>query len=161
MNTYNISPAGTLTVAADGAYLRFRADAPMSGGVMRLWLIGGGRCEALGVMSPCGGRLRLDRRISRRELARFPGRIERAVLAEQRPADAKAAPPPPAADDNNADTLWHRNPDGTLSADIDGVRCLAIPSALRRPAPCMRLICGREYVVFPAPSSCKRRENSV
>lgn len=55
---------------------------------MRLWLSGCGRCESLGLMEPRGGRLVLDRRLSRRELCRFPAQIERAELAEQRPSGA-------------------------------------------------------------------------
>ena len=93
---YAIHPAGKLTVTPEGAYLRFHAEAPQAAGLLRLWLSGCGRCESLGLMEPRGGRLVLDRRLSRRELCRFPAQIERAELAEQqdqcraRSADAVA-----------------------------------------------------------------------
>ena len=69
---YAIHPVGKLTVTPEGAYLRFHAEAPQAAGLLRLWLSGCGRCESLGLMEPRGGRLVLDRRLSRRELCRFP-----------------------------------------------------------------------------------------
>ena len=65
---YAIHPVGKLTVTPEGAYLRFHAEAPQAAGLLRLWLSGCGRCESLGLMEPRGGRLVLDRRLSRREL---------------------------------------------------------------------------------------------
>ena len=81
---YAIHPVGKLTVTPEGAYLRFHAEAPQATGLLRLWLSGCGRCESLGLMEPRGGRLVLDRRLSRRELCRFPAQIERAELAGRR-----------------------------------------------------------------------------
>ena len=163
--TYIIEPAGTLTVTREGAYLRFRGDAPMQPGLLRLWLSGGGRCEALGIMQPRGGRLSLDRRLSRRELARFPRNIERAELSEQRPAThdtpVGAQQQPTQEHSSGAgDTLWRRNADGSLYARIGGNAYVALPSQLRRPSPCRKKIGGREYVIFPAPS-CKTGDDTV
>ena len=62
---YAIHPVGKLTVTPEGAYLRFHAEAPQAAGLLRLWLSGCGRCESLGLMEPRGGRLVLDRRLSR------------------------------------------------------------------------------------------------
>ena len=163
--TYIIEPAGTLTVTREGAYLRFRGDAPMQPGLLRLWLSGGGRCEALGVMQPRNGRLSLDRRLSRRELARFPRNIERAELSEVRPAthdvpaEAQHEPRQERSADEG-DTLWRRNADGSLYAEIAGNAYVALPSQLRRPSPCGKKIGGREYVIFPAPS-CKIGDDTV
>ena len=67
---YAIHPVGKLTVTPEGAYLRFHAEAPQAAGLLRLWLSGCGRCESLGLMEPRGGRLVLDRRLSRRSSGR-------------------------------------------------------------------------------------------
>ena len=72
---YAIHPAGKLTVTPEGAYLHFHAEAPQMPGLLRLWLSGGGSCESLGLMEPRGGRLVLDRRLSRRELAASPPKL--------------------------------------------------------------------------------------
>ena len=154
--TYTIHPAGTLIVQREGAYLHFHASAPMQPGLLRLWLSGGGRCEALGVMQPRDGRLCLDRRLSRRELARFPSEIERAELAEKRPSP-EVLPKP---EDTIGDIIWYRNPDGSLNAEIDGIAYIALPASLRRPSPCARKIDGRDYVIFPA-ASCKSDADDV
>lgn len=161
MQTYHIHPAGTLSVTPEGAYLHFRADAPMSGGLLRLWLIGEGRCGQLGLMTPHGGRLHLDRRMSRRELTGFPQVIERAELSERRPAEPDPAQPEVRAEGALGDTVWHRNQDGSLSAEIGGRHYIALPSSLRRPAPCSRMIDGREYVIFPAPHDCQTGKSGV
>ena len=157
---YAIHPAGKLTVTPEGAYLRFHAEAPQTPGLLRLWLSGGGSCESLGLMEPRGGRLVLDRRLSRRELCRFPTRIERAELAEQRPLSVPAREPEPVSASDPSDLIWRGDAGTGLVAEINGRRYVALPARLRRPSPCSRNIGGREYVIFPAPS-CKTGENSV
>lgn len=159
---YAIHPAGKLTVSPDGAYLHFRAEAPPMPGLLRLWLSGGDRCESLGLMEPRGGRLILDRRLSRRELCRFPVRIERAILAEQRPPDAPSSEPEPAQAQPNdpSDIIWRGDAGTELVAEVNGRRYIALPAKLRRPSRCSRNIGGQEYVIFPAPS-CKSSDNNV
>ena len=170
---YAIHPVGKLTVTPEGAYLRFHAEAPQAAGLLRLWLSGCGRCESLGLMEPRGGRLVLDRRLSRRELCRFPAQIERAELAEQRPSGAPAREPEPAPSHDASDVIWRGDAGTELVAEINGRRYIALPAKLRRIAVILlglaalvldrvgkRNIGGREYVIFPAPS-CKNDDNSV
>lgn len=157
---YAIHPAGKLTVTPEGAYLRFHAEAPQAAGLLRLWLSGCGRCESLGLMEPRGGKLVLDRRLSRRELCRFPAQIERAELAEQRPSGAPAREPEPAPSHDASDVIWRGDAGTELVAEMNGRRYIALPAKLRRPSHCSRNIGGQEYVIFPAPS-CKNGDNSV
>ena len=157
---YAIHPAGKLTVTPEGAYLRFHAEAPQAPGLLRLWLSCGGSCESFGLMEPRGGRLVLDRRLSRRELCRFPAQIERAELAEQRPSGVPTREPEPVPTSDPADVIWRGDAGTGLVAEINGRRYVALPARLRRPSPCSRNIGGREYVIFPAPS-CKNGANSV
>lgn len=157
---YAIHPAGKLTVTPEGAYLHFHAEAPQAPGLLRLWLSGGGNCESLGLMEPHGGKLVLDRRLSRRELCRFPAQIECAELAEQRPSGVPAREPETVPASDPSDVIWRGDAETGLVAEISGRRYVALPARLRRPAPCSRNIGGREYVIFPAPS-CKTGEKSV
>ena len=157
---YAIHPAGKLTVTPEGAYLHFHAEAPQAPGLLRLWLSGGGKCERLGLMEPHGGRLVLDRRLSRRELCRFPAQIERAELAEQRPSGVPVQESEPVPAHAPSDVIWRGDAGTGLVAEINGRRYVALPARLRRPSPCSRNIGGREYVIFPAPS-CKNDDNSV
>ena len=156
---YSIQPSGKLTVTPEGAYLRFHAEAPPMPGLLRLWLSGGDQCESLGLMEPRGGRLILDRRLSRRELCRFPARIERVLLAAQRPSDAPPLESEPVQHDPS-DIIWRGDAGTELIAEVNGRRYVALPARLRRPSHCSRNIGGREYVIFPAPS-CKNGDKSV
>ena len=81
----NQTEAGTLTVTRDGLYTVFEAEAPGCGGLVRLWVHGGGRSACLGVMQPWSGGLWLRRRLSRRELEAFPDPIE--LVSDREEAD--------------------------------------------------------------------------
>ncbi len=69
---------GLLSVEKQGLYTVMEARAPEAEGLVRLWVQGEGKEAYLGVMQPCEGGLCLKRRLSRMEMAAFPGKIERA-----------------------------------------------------------------------------------
>ena len=162
-------PCGELNEKGEGLYTLFSADCEPREGLIRLWAHGGGRSACLGLLAPEGGRLRLTRRLSRRERASFPSPIERvddradeaapepqkepqkeppaAVSAPEAPkeepaaADAEAPPIPGAP-------VWLALPDGTLLGP-DGEQ--AIPASLPPSSPLfthLRRIQGRDYLVF-------------
>lgn len=69
---------GLLSVEKQGLYTVMEARTPEAEGLVRLWVQGEGKEAYLGVMQPCEGGLCLKRRLSRMEMAAFPGKIERA-----------------------------------------------------------------------------------
>ena len=88
--------SGTLRERQDGLYTVWEIDCAPREGLIRLWAQGGGRSVCLGLLAPEGGRLRLIKRLSRREREKFPSLIER--ISDQTelfivPGEA-AAPPP-------------------------------------------------------------------
>ena len=72
-----------LRIFRDGLYTVLEAEAPDIAGLCRLWVHGGGKSTYLGTMQPENGGLVLRRRLTRRELARFPDPIEFASDREQ------------------------------------------------------------------------------
>lgn len=72
----NGEAAGTLRVSREGLYTVLEAEAPGQGGLVRLWVHGGGKSAYLGVMQPVDGGLSLRRRCSRSVLAAFPEPME-------------------------------------------------------------------------------------
>lgn len=156
--------AGTLNVTTAGLFTVFEANVPGREGLLRLSVYGGGDEGYLGVMQPWSGGLYLRRRLSRRECAALPQKIEYAAPAgaaatrpevsapdadaeqtaqdapetEPVPEAAASASPSPAAvpiPDDAEELLWFTRPDGTLTA-FDGHGCIiAIPAKLRRRAP--------------------------
>jgi hypothetical protein len=72
----NGEAAGMLRVSREGLYTVIEAEAPGQGGLVRLWVHGGGKSAYLGVMQPVDGGLSLRRRCSRSVLAAFPEPME-------------------------------------------------------------------------------------
>ena len=150
-------PGGTLTESTDGLYTVFHADCPRRGGLIRLWLHGGGQSACLGLLAPRGERLVLTKRLSRQARGAYPRLIESVSDQPCPAAAAKAAPTPPPRTPISApepepagsdSSLWHALPDGSLIA-ADGRR--AIPAALPPSsplAPHLMRIGGRDYLVF-------------
>lgn len=143
---------GELRVHRDGLFTVFEADMDSVEGVVRLSVYGGGRECGIGVPAPKGGRLYMRRRLSAAEMRDFPEIIEYAAPAGEIPAPK---PEPPcevkqAEPEYKSDLLWFSTPDGVL-VSFDGTRNLvAVPSdAPGAPSGIKRIICGREYVVFP------------
>ena len=83
---------GTLSVAREGLYAVFRAELPLRDGLRRLWLCGERDCACLGVLLPRGGRLRLEKRLSRAACAALPSPLLCASLQPGAPA-----PPTPSS----------------------------------------------------------------
>lgn len=149
--------AGKLNISRDGLYTLFQARILGASGLYRLWLQGEGRSAALGLMFPGPGGLMLHRRMSRLEMKGLPGRIER-VLAlppdakpeawpskkrEEKPAGGVAKP-------ELSGLIWHSHPDGSLTAMDGDQKLIALPAALRKTAPGVRLkeIEGSVYMIF-------------
>ena len=77
---------GTLSVRREGLYAVFRAELPLRDGLQRLWLCGEEESFCLGVLQPQGGRLRLEKRLSRAACAALPRPLLRASLQNAPPA---------------------------------------------------------------------------
>ncbi len=133
---------GTLEMRREGAYLRFEARCALLPGLRRLYVRGGGKSACLGVMQPEGGALVLRRRLSRAERSGFPDPIEYAGFDEPQ----RAAPPE--REERRAESPARR--EGELMITEDGTRYLALPCALRRSVPGLRLreIGGKRYLLF-------------
>jgi len=147
--------AGKLHIRPDGLYTLMEATLPPSKDMTRLWLIGEGESFPLGLMEPRPNGRYLLRRYSRSQLRSLPKNIE---YASDCPCRGRLHAPPqqqekgavPAENEapSSSPSPWHPRPDGTL---IDPHRrLLALPCALRRAQPGLRLINieGREYMVF-------------
>ena len=132
---------GVLETRREGAYTRFEARCAFLPGIRRLFLCGGGRSAALGVMQPEGGALVLRRRFSRAAMRAFPAPIEYAGFEEK----TQTAAPPEAlrAEKKTADAE-------PFYLTEEGVRYLALPCALRRAAPGARVreLDGRRWLLF-------------
>ncbi len=140
METYPIfrdgRPAGSLQRRQEGLYTVFEAALPPREGLTRLYVCGAGARFCLGVMEPRPEGLRMRRRFSRAELRRLPEPIEYAAAEE--------TPPPPRR------LKTQNSPAPPLLLTLDGVRYLALPCALRRSPPGLRLysLAGRQYLLF-------------
>lgn len=149
---------GTLRESQSGLYTLFEASiARDPGGLVRLYVHGGGESACLGLMEPEGGGLHLRRRLSALERRSLPAAIEYASDAPESlhntnppPQTTLTACPWPAPEPEGEGLLWLRCTDGTLRAH-DGVSSLvAFPAKLRASAPgaALRRIEGEDYLVF-------------
>ena len=132
---------GVLETRREGAYTRFEARCAFLPGIRRLFLCGGGRSAALGVMQPEGGALVLRRRFSRAAMRAFPAPIEYAGFEEK--TQSSAPPEALRAEKKTTDAE-------PLYLTEEGVRYLALPCALRRNVPGTRVrdIGERSYMLF-------------
>ena len=162
----NGTVSGRLSVTADGLFTVFSAYAPLSPELIRISVYGGGREGALGLMIPENGVLRLRKRLSKLRMLSFPEHIEYAAESGLAiscdepavpdlchaeitvPVEEDACPGEPETEES--DLLWYEAPNGVLTAYAGDRILTALPSALRRhyAGADVRLICGREYVVF-------------
>ena len=142
MYTYNIlysnRTIGTLESTANGLYTVFTASCEPVVPRLRLHVWGEKDHAYLGLMLPEGGELHLQKRLSRLECAKLPNPILYAAGEENAP--------PQAAD-------WRPAPDGTLRRTEGGAELVAVPRERIRvpgvPGRLLRVIDGREYLVFP------------
>lgn len=149
MDTYPVyidgTQCGSLRVYQDGLMTVFDAECRCGERLVRLYIYGGGKSAALGVMQPEKGRLRLVKRFSRAQMQALPQTIEYAADKLLTPVKQ---PDPPEEDG----LLWFSTPQGFLTC-FDGRQSLvAIPADMcvsSRTKPILRTINGREYAVFP------------
>ena len=142
MSTYKIlysnQSIGTLETTADGLYTVFTAQCEPVLPRLRLHVWGERDHAYLGLMLPEDSALFLRKRLSRLECSRLPRPILYAAGEEQTPAES-------------AD--WKPAPDGTLRRTEGGVELVAVPRERARvpgvPRHLLRVIDGREYLVFP------------
>ena len=142
MSTYNIvhsrKTIGMLKTTADGLYTVFTARCEPVAPRLRLSVFGETAHAYLGLMLPEDGALYLRRRLTRLECERLPSPI--LYAAEEA---AEAAEP----------SAWRPAPDGTLRRTEGGVLFVAVPRERARvpgvPRHLLRVIDGREYLVFP------------
>ena len=162
--------SGTLREEKSGLYTVFEASLPVDpGGLVRLYVHGGGESACLGLMQPVNAGLFLRRKLSALERRRLPAAIafasdtaESAEPAQQslhndnslhnidRPRQTTLDACPWPAPVPEEELLWLRCVDGTLRAH-DGVSTLvAFPARLRTPTPgtVLRRIGDTEYLVF-------------
>ncbi len=127
--------SGSMKLYKEGLMTVFTAQCGVKqGGIVRLYLYGGGKCALLGTMRPNGSGMGIVRRFSRTELKKLPENIE---YAADRPLRENIV----------SDTLWRRGKKGCLIADgliaipADENRLGAVSDKLRR-------IEGRSYLIF-------------
>ena len=128
---------GTLETTADGLYTVFTARCEQVLPRLRLHVFGETAHAYLGLMLPEGDGLYLRKRLSRLDCASLPSPILYA---------AEAAAPPDSSG-------WRPAPDGTLRRTEGGAELVAVPRERARvpgvPKHLLRVIDGREYLVFP------------
>ena len=142
MSTYKImhfsQTIGALETSADGLYTVFTARCEPVSPRLRLCVFGEAAHAYLGLMLPEDGALYLQKRLTRLECERLPSPI--LYAAEE------AAEPEEHAD-------WRPAPDGTLRCTRGGALFVAVPLERVRvpgvPRRLLRVIEGREYLVFP------------
>ena len=142
MSTYKImhfsQTIGALETTADGLYTVFTARCEPVLPRLRLHVWGERDHAYLGLMLPEDGALYLRKRFSRLECSRLPSPILYAAGEE----NAAAEP-----------SDWQPAPDGTLRRTEGGVELVAVPreraSVPGVPRRLLRVIDGREYLVFP------------
>lgn len=148
---------GRLSVEKQGLFTVFEAYCPGQEGLLRLSVYGEGREAYLGLMQPKSSGLYLKRKLSRAQLADFPGRIEYAAPAAMTQPEKKATTPPaedfapPSPQESGEGGLtWFRRCDGSLVSH-DGKSCIvALPAKLRGASTgtVVREIDGGSYMLF-------------
>ena len=134
---------GRMRVYREGLMTVFDARIRPRKELCRLWLVGREGSAYLGVPAPCGRVFRLVRRFSRQELAKLPAQLLYVSTEKPAPApDAPAAVPPRAE--------WMPAGMGTLTVHREDGDYIAIPAALRRIVPGIRVeeIDGMTYMIF-------------
>ena len=133
---------GELRVYTEGLMTVFDARCDKAKGIVKLYVFGSEGKAYLGTMQPQGGGLRLVRRLSRAGLKNIPEKLEYA-------ADREVKSQEPEQDNDILWRLGHKN----CLVGIDGEKNLiAIPAdgkRLRAGRELLRVIEGREYIVFP------------
>lgn len=133
---------GELRVYADGLMTVFDAHCDKSKGIVKLYAFGSESKAYLGTMQPQGGGLRLVRRVSRAGLKGFPKKLEYAADREVKTKEPE----------REGDILWRLGPKNCLVGCDGEKKLIAIPAdskRLRAGRELLRVIEGREYIIFP------------
>lgn len=137
--------SGKLLVYKDGIMTVFRAQCGKTDRLIKLYVFGGGTSKLLGTMKPDGNGQTLLKKISRNEMKLFPQRIEYA-------ADRVVQ--------SEVEALWLSAPNGCLILSDDENSLIAIPAdstAIGLKLSNIRIINGREYIIFPGKRKMQKR----
>ncbi len=140
----NGKEAGSLAIYTDGLMTCLEAQCENIGGLVKLYVFGGGESAYLGTMQPNGNKLHLRKSFSRNEFNKLPKPIEY-VSNEALEKETEKA------DEEDDGLLWFSTANGYLTC-FDGQQSLiAFPTdGARLPnGGVMRIINGKEYAVFP------------
>ena len=137
--------SGKLLVYKDGLMTVFKAQCDKTDRIIKLFVFGGGTSKLIGTMKPDRNGQTLLKKVSRNEMKLFPQRIEYAADREVK---------------SDADTLWLSAPNGCLILSDDETSLIAIPAdstAIRLKLGNIRIINGREYIIFPGKRKMQKR----
>ncbi|MGM9592352.1 MAG: hypothetical protein ACI3VK_06535 [Oscillospiraceae bacterium] len=138
----NGNERGELRVYTEGLMTVFDARCDKAKGIVKLYIFGAEGKAYLGTMQPQGSGLRLVRRLSRAALRSFPDKPEYAADREIKMQEPE----------RNSDILWRIGPKGCLAGCDGENKLIAIPAdgkRLKYGRKLLRVIEGREYIVFP------------
>lgn len=136
---------GRLSLNCRGIMYELSAVCSVKNKIVHLSVFGDGKSAPIGVMQPCDEGLCLHRKLTRLQMQSLPAHIEYA-------ADCAKEVETEQAEQNNCNSIWYSMPDGTLTR-FDGRQWfVAMPSQMRTHQRLCRLICGRQYVIFPGKS---------
>ena len=133
---------GELRVYTEGLMTVFDARCDKAKGLVKLYIFGAEGKAYLGTMQPQGSGLRLVRRMSRAALRSFPDKPEYAADREVKTQEPE----------KDGDVLWQLGPKGCLVGRDGDKNLIAIPAdgkRLRAGRELLRVIEGREYIIFP------------
>lgn len=137
--------SGKLLVYKDGIMTVFRAQCGKTDRLIKLYVFGGGASRLLGTMMPDSNGQTLLKKISRNEMKLFPQRIEYA-------ADRVVQ--------SEVEALWLSAPNGCLISTDGDNSLIAIPAdstAIGLKLSNIRIINGREYIIFPGKRKMQKR----
>lgn len=139
---------GRLCIYNDGLMTCIEAECEGLGELIKLYVFGGGESAYLGTMQPKGDKLYLLKRFSRSEAKKLPKQIEYAANEAIKTNEKQAEE----AINEDDGLLWFSTANGYLTC-FDGQQSLIAFPADRIKLPydngIVRLISGKEYVIFP------------
>ncbi len=142
----NGEKTGSLTVSKNGIKYLFSATCNNTGELTRLSVYGGGNEGYLGVLTPQGDFMYMDREFSRNDLSNFPDEIEFASNSGKSVVITEKPKP------KDNDIVWHRDSVGLLWTKISGIPHCAVPKRLGIACQGVelgsRVIEGIEYRIF-------------
>ncbi len=116
---------GTLKVSKNGIKYMFSATCKNTGEVTRISVYGAGSEGYLGVLTPQGDMMYMDREFSKNDLSNFPQKIE---FASESGGNSKITKKVNASEEN--ETIWHRDSVGILWTKKNGATFCAVERRL-------------------------------